>query len=82
MKLSFIDIGGDVGGAGKKFVKIDVALGSFTHITSNMFSAISTKSLTFDVNHPVIREALQKGKSVFVISSIYQSQKVEISVSL
>ena len=43
MKIAFLDIGGDLGGAGKKIVKIDVGLGSFNHITSNMYDAATTK---------------------------------------
>ncbi len=80
MKIAFIDVGGDVGGDAKKVVKLTVSLGSFKHNISNMYDAITAKSFTVDINHPIIREAINKGKTLFVISSVYQSQKVEITV--
>ena len=80
MKLAFIDIGGDIGGDAKKVVKLTVSLGAFNHEVSNMYDAVTAKSFTVDPNHPIVRRAIHKGNTLFVISSVYQSQKVEISV--
>lgn len=74
------DVGGDVGGSGKKMAKINVSLGSFTHITTDMGSQLTGQKFTVNLEHPVIREAVDKGKTLFVISSLFQSQKVEITV--
>lgn len=80
--MAIADVGGDVGGSGKKIVKINVSLGKFTHITTDMGNQFTKagQKLTANLEHPVMREAVNKGKTLFVISSLFQSEKVEITV--
>ena len=82
MKSAWVSLGGKLGGSGKKNVILSVSLGALTHIKSNMFQVLYEKGYTVDTNHPVIKEAIAKSGVLFVISSIYMSDKVEVTVSL
>ena len=59
---------------------VQVSLGGLTHIKSNMYDTLTSKELRVDPTHPVVRDAMGKGKTFFVINSVYQSNKVEIKV--
>ena len=61
-------------------MKINVGLGAMKRIKSNIFDAMSSKQFKINPNHPVIKDGITKGRSLFVISSVYESQKVEITV--
>lgn len=80
MKSAWLSLGGKLGGTGKKNVILTVALGALNHIKANLFEVLNGKGYTVDTNHPVIKEAMAKGGTLFVISAIYMSDKVEVKV--
>ncbi|XP_019857900.1 PREDICTED: uncharacterized protein LOC100633190 [Amphimedon queenslandica] len=80
VKSAWLSLGGKLGGSGKKNVTLSVSLGALTHIRANMFDVLYRKGYTVDKNHPVIKEAVAKGGVLFVISSIYVSDKVEVTI--
>ena len=75
-------MGGKVEGDAKKVANLTVGLGSFTHIVSDMFDVFRKNQFKINANHPVIKEAIHKGRTLFVISSVYQTEKAEIKVSM
>ena len=81
MKVAWLHLGGKLGGDGKKTVTLSVKFGSVSHIVSNVFEVLSSKQYSVDVNHFIAKEALAKGGDLFVISSIYESQKADIKVN-
>lgn len=61
---------------------LSVSLGAINHIRSNAFQALYGKGYTADLNHPVVKDAMSRGSAIFVISSIYISDKAEIKVCI
>lgn len=74
-------LGGDVGGKGKKLINLSVNFGRLDHVRSDLFNTLSEKQHSFDLAHPVIRDAMEKGQTLFIITSIYKAQKCEVTVS-
>ena len=80
MKAAIVSVGGKVGGKGKDNATISVQFGEVTHTISNMYDVLSTKQYKVDSEHPVVQAAIEKGKTFFVIISVYTASKVEITV--
>ena len=79
--MAFLKLGGDLGGDAKKTLSIHVSLGALKHVTSNMIDLFTgQQQLRVDPNHPIVKDAMAKGKTFFIINSVYQSDKVEIKV--
>ena len=75
-----MSVGGKVGGKDKDSVTISVDFGDITHTISNMYEVLSTKQYKVDLKHPVVQDAVKKGKKIFIITSVYTASKVEITV--
>ena len=73
-------VGGKIGGKGKDNATISVQFGDVTHTISDMYDVLSTKQYKVDLKHPIVQEAIEKGKTFFVIISVYTASKVEITV--
>ena len=82
LKTKLGDIGGDIGGGGAKSLQVSVNFGSITHIISDLPQTLMSHQWTIDNSHAVIKDALVKGKEMFVITSVYEAQKVIVKVSL
>lgn len=80
MKFAWISLGGKLGGKAKKKLVLTVSLGAVNHIRTNVFQELYDKKYTADLNHPIIKDAIARGGSLFVISSIYISDKADIKV--
>ena len=46
-----------------------------------MYKVLSNTQYKVDLKHPVVQNAVEKGKTFFVIISVYTASKVEITVS-
>ena len=77
-----MSVGGKVGGKDKDSATISVNFGDITHTISNMYEVLSNTQYKVDLNHPVVKDAVEKGKTFFVIISVYTASKVEITVCL
>ena len=75
-------MGGKLEGDAKRVANLTVGLGSFTHTVSDVFEVFRKNQFKINANHPVIKEAIHKGRTLFVISSVYQTEKAEIKVSM
>ena len=71
---------GKVKGKKKSLVNMHVDFGTVEHVVSDLFHALSARQWTVDASNPVVRDALQKGMEMYVISSVYQASKVDIKV--
>ena len=80
MKAAIVSIGGKIGGHMKDNVTISVDFGDITHTISNMYESLSTKQYKVDLEHPVVQDAVEKGNTFFIITSLHTASKVEITV--
>ena len=80
MKAAIVSVGGKVGGKAKDNATISVDFGDITHTISNVYDVLNTKRYKVDLKHPVVQDAMEKGKAFFVIISVYTASKVEITV--
>ena len=81
LKMAWGELGGDIGGKGKKLINLTTKFGRLDHIRSDLFKVLSEKQHTLDLNHPVITDAVQKGQTLFIITSVYKAEKCEVTVS-
>lgn len=81
LKTAWGELGGDIGGKGKKLVNLTTNFGRLDHIRSDLFKVLSEKEHTLNLTHPVIADAMQKGHTLFVITSVYKAEKCEVTVS-
>ena len=79
--MAWGELGGDIGGKGKKLINLSTIFGRLDHIRSDIFKVLSEKQHTLDLSHPVIADAMSKGQALFIITSIYKAEKCEVSVS-
>ena len=81
LKTAWGNIGGDVKGGGTKFVHLLVDFGSIHHIISDLYQTLSSQRWTVNTGHVVVKDALAKGKEMYVITSVYQADKAVVRVS-
>ena len=81
LKTAWVDLGGDVKGGGSKLVNLTVNFGGIKHIKSNLYDILSSQQWTVNSSHELVKEALTKGRELYVISSVYQSDKAFVRVS-
>lgn len=65
-----------------KKITISTDFGKVTHVTSNMFDLLSTAKHKVNLNHPVVREAMNNGGTLFVISTLYTSEKLMLQIQV
>ena len=80
VKAAILSIGGKIEGHMKDTATISVDFGDITHTISNMYKVLSTTQYRVDLKHPVVKDAVEKGKTFFIITSVYTASKVEITV--
>ena len=71
---------GKVGGHMKDDGTISVDFGDITRTISNTYEVLSTNQYKVDLEHPVVKDACKKGRTFFIITSLYTASKVEIAV--
>ena len=81
LKMAWGELGGDIGGKGKKLINLTTNFGRLDHIRSDLYKVLSEKQHTLELSHPVITDAMQKGQALFVITSIYKAEKCEVKVT-
>ena len=80
VKTHWLDIGGSIGGGEKKTLNLSIDFGKVDHITSDMFQVLSSKKWSVDLNHILVKDAMDRGMEMFIITSVYQASKVDIKV--
>ena len=55
-------------------------MGRITHVVSDLFDLLSVQQLKVNLSHPVVREAMSKGETIFVISTLYQAEHCSVRV--
>ena len=80
VKAAIVSVGGKVEGHMKDSAIISVDFGDIKHTISNMYKVLNTKQYKVDLKHPVVQDAVKKGKTFFIITSVYTASKVEITV--
>ena len=61
---------------------ITTDFGKITHIETDLFKVLSDKTYSLDTANPIVREAIAKGSTVFVISTVYEAEHSNISMML
>ena len=80
VKAEIVGVGGGARGHMKDTVTVSIDFGDITRTISNMYDVLSTRQYKVDLKHPVVQDAVEKGKTIFVISSVYTASKVEVTV--
>ena len=80
MIATIVNVDGKTGGHRKDNATISVDFGDITRTISNMYEVLRTKQYKVDLEHPIVKDAVEKGKTFFVITSLYTASKVEITV--
>ena len=62
-------------------VEIVTDLGRITHFVSDIFTLLLAQKVRLDTSHPVVKEAMSKGSTVFVISTLYQTEHLCMKVA-
>ena len=55
-------------------------MGKITQVASDISDLISMQQLKVDLTHPVVREAMSQGKTIFVIGTLYQAEHCSVRV--
>ena len=80
MKAAIVSVGGKIGGHMNDSATLSFDFGDITHTISNVYEALSNKQYKVDLKHPIVQDAVEKGKTFFIITSLYTASKVEIAV--
>ena len=80
LKMQSLEILGKLTGKGSLLFDMCFDFGKVEHIVGDVFQALSGRQWTVDAKHPVVRDALRKGKEMYVISSVYQASKIDVKV--
>ena len=72
----------DLKGKFEKKTSITTDFGKITHIETDMFDVFSKKTYSLDTSNPIVKEAIAKGSTVFVISTMYEAERCNISVNV
>ena len=65
-----------------KKLSIAADLGKVTHVSTDLLSSCSSRKLRVNTDHPIVQEAIEKGGAMFVITSMYTSERCNIQVSI
>lgn len=65
-----------------KKVTISTDFGKVTHVSSNLLDLLSMAKHKVNTDHPVIREAMNNGETLFVVSSVYSSEKLALQIQV
>ena len=80
VKAAIMSVGGKMGGHMNDSATILFDFGNITHTISNMYEVLRTKQYRVDLVHPVVQDAVEKGTTFFIITSLYTASNVEITV--
>ena len=64
-----------------KNVCVTADMGKISYLSSDLFSSLSARTCKVNMEHPVVKEAVEKGGALFVITSIYEAERSVIHVS-
>lgn len=79
--LSRLGIAADV--KEDKKITISTDFGKVTHVASNLLDLLSMPTKhKVNTTHPVVREAMNNGETLFVVSSVYSSEKLMLQVQV
>lgn len=56
--------------------------GKVSYTTTDLLRVLSDKTYSLDTSNPIVREAIAKGSTLFVISTLYEAEHSSISVKL
>lgn len=66
----------------QKKLNITTDLGKVTHVSTDLLNSFTGGKLRVNRDHPIVREALDKGGDMFVITSMYTAEHCNIQVSI
>ena len=76
-----LSLTGEAGFGSDKSATFEVELGGVDYIHCDTFNALREEKHYVQLDHPVVADAMRKGKTLFIISALYQSKKCKIKVS-
>lgn len=59
----------------QKKLNITADFGRITHVSTDLFPMMSARKVKVNTEHPVVREAIEKGGALFIISTIYEAER-------
>ena len=66
----------------QKKLNITSDLGKVTHVSTDLLNSFVGGKLRVNTDHPIVREAMDKGGAMFVITSMYTAEHCNIQVSI
>ena len=66
----------------RKKLIISTELGKVTHVATDLLASCSARKLQVNMDHPIVKEAMDKGEAMFVITSMYVAERCNIQVSV
>ena len=64
----------------KKYT-ITADLGKITHIQTDLFPLLAQGTFKVNMKHPIVEKAVENGGTLFVISTVYESERCNINLS-
>ena len=65
----------------EKNVCVTADMGKISYLRSDLFAALTSRACKVNLEHPVVKEAVEKGGALFVITSVYEAERSVIYVS-
>ncbi len=65
----------------QKALDITTDFGRITHVTTDLFPLMSGRKVRVNPTHPVVQEAIEKGGTLFIVSTIYEAERCCIQFS-
>ena len=64
-----------------KNVCVTADMGKISYLCTDLFAALTSRPCKVNMEHPVVKEAVEKGGALFVIGSVYEAERSVIYVS-
>ena len=82
LKDALVGMGVTLKSSETKNLSLVTKLGKITHIKTDLFQRLQSKTYKLDLNHLVVKKALHEGGTLFVISTLYQADVVNIQIEV
>ena len=65
-----------------KTLTVSSDFGKITHISTDVVTTILGGKHSVDINHPIVKKAIDYGGNMFVVTAVYEAERCNLSVTL
>ena len=82
LKEALIKLNLQIKGKREKKTTITTDFGKITYTSTDLYHVLQDKPCSLDTSNPIVNEAIAKGATIFVISTLYEAEHSKISVKV